>query len=137
MQLSTAQVAAKIDVKERTLLYWCTHGLLHPAQLQAQGMPYRWSERDLAEAFAVRQMRASGMALALIRRSLEALRAGGWTPSHVRMTLALADGVRVELDAWDVAQLKQIGVSEQLVIPGWEKSADNESGDETMARSPE
>ncbi len=139
VQLSTSEVAKKLSLHVRRLQHWVLVGLLHPRQERRPGLPYVWSANDVGEALSVKQWRAAGMSIDMIRRLLETMRANGWAPAQVQVQLGMTDGTKLELaDSWDLSQLQALGVSEQLVIPGWERADDDtEHGDKAMARSPD
>lgn len=90
---TTPDVAAALQLDQRTLLHWATEGLVRPTpERSGKRPPLLWSERDVWETRIVRELlRGYGMNMPSVLRIMEEIRRKAQAGAELRVELVLPD----------------------------------------------
>lgn len=73
--MNTAEVAANMNLPQRTVAWWVSEGLLRPEGAgRGRRLPASWTEKDLRELRQLIRLRSAGVSMQALRDCMEYLR---------------------------------------------------------------
>lgn len=127
---TAAEVAEKVGVPYRSLMYWVEHDMLNPTNARrGQRVETVWHTKDVREASVLANLRRAGFSLQQLKEAMAYLRSLGQNPmstgEFIVVTVAgerkPTDIVKFCTTGEAVSLVKDRG---QLVLPLWSEDMD-------------